>query len=348
MLTAAAARHIHLEGPVSCTRMKKNQSKSSATEEAEVPPIIRLKRVKSFTKVVTECGDRLNDGLITIPDHKPVWLSLKAKDRSPRYLIEEILKAGGNFCGEIGYQPSPNGNAICDGGTGFQGGVPFRNLDDAFSYLAQYFEVDWCEEENPAKPGAVNTNRKSAPTSVSKSGASSASSASLSCVTQHLANLLSKEPKKESDFDEFYEDLKKCWKPRFSGILGTYCHLPRSWPNHPGVYVVHNLRAGNLYDGILYVGMTGKLTRLGSRMMGKLKFRPTRWDPYSFETGGFSYGYNRSDGTYGTTVSAADYKVDCFEFDETGLSAPSFLEASILQAYALAGPKRLPPANNAF
>jgi hypothetical protein len=328
--------------------MKKNQSKSSATEEAEVPPIIRLKRVKSFIKVVTECGDRLNDGLITIPNHKPVWLSLKAEDCSPRYLINEILEAGGNFCGEIGYQPSPNENAICDGGTGFQGGVPFRNLDDAFSYLAQYFEVKWCEEENPAKPAAVNTNRKSAPTSVSKSGASSASSASLSCVTHHLATLLSEESKKKSDFCEFYDKLRDCWKGRIREIDGKHGHLGSAWPNYPGVYVVHDLRAVNLYDGILYVGMTGKLTRLGSQMMGKLKFRPTRWDPYSFEKGGFSYGYNRSDGTYRTTVNADKYKVDCFEFDETGLSAPSFLEASILQAYALAGPNRLPPANNAF
>lgn len=326
--------------------MIKNQSASSAT--AKSPRIIKLQRVKSFIRVVDDCGDKLNNGLITIPDHKPVWLSLKAHGRSPSYLIGEILAAGGNFCVEIGYQPSPTGRAICDGGTGYQGGVPFRNLDDAFIYLAQYFEVVWCEEENPAKPGAVNTNRKSAPTSVSKSGASSPSSASLSCVTQHLATLLSKEPKKESDFDEFYDKLRECWKGRIRKIDGKHGHLGSAWSNYPGVYVVHDLRACNLYDGILYVGMTGKLTRLSSKMTGKLNLRPTRWDPYSFKIYGFAYGYNRNLKTYGYTVKEADYKVDCFEFDETGLSAPSFLEASILQAYALAGPNRLPPANNAF
>jgi hypothetical protein len=311
---------------------------------------VRLKEIKTFIKVVDECGDKKNNGLITMRKRKPVWLSLKLPNRSPSYLIGEIKAAGGDFLGEIGYKPSVEGKAICDSGTGYEGGVPFSNLDEAFDYLARFFNVQWCDGREP-KAGEREANASThagASASVSPSGVSTTPSAPLSCVASLLATLLSKSPPTTFDFCQCYLALQKCLGHRSVQFKGAGAHLESSWPNHPGVYVVHDLQKKDLYDGIIYVGMTGKLTRLSAQMTGKLKFRPRRWDPYSFQNGSFAYGFNRRKRTYTQTILAGNYRVDCFIFDSSGLEAPCFLEAVLLQAYALVGKSRLPPANNAF
>lgn len=321
--------------------MKKEKMPTNLT--VMQPRTIWLKQNDSYIRIIDSCDSHSNVGLITSVQNAPVWLSLKSKEaRSPRHLIGEIEKAGGDFCKETGYSASERGNAIRDGGTGYQGGIQFSNLEDSFSYLAQYFDVRWCD----APPESENKFTQEKSPSGSPTDAASVSSSSLSEVASHLATLLSHRKPTQEEFSRFYEELNKCC-PSVE-VKGADAHLETSWPRRPGVYVVHDLRVNDLYGQILYVGMTGKLTRVGSEMKGRLKFRPRRWDPYCFMEVGFFYGYKRKDNAYQHDVDAKNYKVVCFEFDEKGLSAPSFLEALILQAYAVAGPNRLPPANNAF
>jgi hypothetical protein len=325
---------------------KKLHEKSSDTSNPR--STIHLEARETYIKVVGACGTRNNDGIITLEGNEPVWLSLKLTHRSPRYLIGEIEAAGGDFCNEIGYQASLDGKAIGDSGVGFQGGVPFRNLEEALDYLQQYFDVKWCDGDTDSKKSKSARIRGDVTSTGNSGRLSLANSSSLSCVAALLATLLAKQVRSADDFAAFYKDLKECLKKSHFQVPGKDAHTGSAWSDHPGVYVVRKTQAENLHDGILYAGMTGKITREETGMTAKLRFRPLRWDPYRFTEKGFSFKYDRKAGTYGTTVGPANFIVDCFAFDPSGLAAPSFLEAAILQAYALTGTNRLPPANNAF
>lgn len=98
----------------------------------------------SFVKVIDTCDATRNNAVIS-RTRRVVWLSLKLPNRSPSYLIGEIVAAGGDFINEPGYECSLEGAALGVGsGTGFAGGVSFPSIDHAVSYLEQYFVVDRC------------------------------------------------------------------------------------------------------------------------------------------------------------------------------------------------------------
>jgi hypothetical protein len=304
---------------------------------------IWLQRNKTFIKIVDICGSKENNGLITFPLRKPVWLSLKIAGHSPRFLIGEIGACGGNFYQEIGYQASATRRAICNGGTSYEGGIPFPTIDDACNYLAQYFDVRWCDTSTSKVAKKVDY-----PDSVKPSSNFTPLEKSLASIATHLSDLLSKRSPSKSDFAKFYTLIWSAFGGAATVVSGRHAHLENSWSAHPGVYVVRKKNETDLYDSILYVGMTGKLSRRANTMSGRLDLRPYRWDPYRFGSQGYHYGYDRKSRKYDTLIANTDYDVDCFTFDASALAAPSFLEAVLLQTYAVCGPNRLPPANNAF
>jgi hypothetical protein len=311
----------------------------------------------AFIKITDHCGQRQNNGVITLPSESPAWLSLKKKKKSgasPSYLIDEIAGQRGNFTGHPSYKPSPNGNAISLAGSGYEGGVQFLSVDDAIDYLAQYFNVVWCDGA-AAPTGAAEGKPKR------KQNTGSALSPcnwpkTLSDASDLFRNHASGASPAPASFNDFYDKLRSAFQHtgRLDVILGTDAHMGEKWLNHPGVYVVRaseNTPVGGFYSSILYVGMTGKLSRRSISMPGRLSLRPQRLDPYRFSDTGFSYGHNRTTKNYGAHIPAAQFEVDCFVFDATAAAAPAFLEALILQAYALCATDhslRLPPANNAF
>ncbi len=107
-------------------------------------PIIYLEEgPKAFIKIVNVCGDG-NDGMIC--KHKIPHIWLKNKNASPRYLIGEILKAGGSFATEVSYTVAPGGVPNCGvGGSNYAGGVRFDSIAAAVKYLKQYFDVKACK-----------------------------------------------------------------------------------------------------------------------------------------------------------------------------------------------------------
>ena len=305
--------------------------------------IIWLQRNRTFIKIMDCCGSKYNNGLITFPQRKPVWLSLKLAGHSPSFLIGEIGACGGNFYHEIGYQASATGHAICNGGTSYEGGVPFPTIEDACNYLAQYFDVRWCN----ALPSKIVEN-VDVPDSMKPLSTVTRLEISLADVATLLSKLLSKPCRSKSEFAQFYKSIRSSFGAAATVVSGSCAHLENSWPAHPGVYVVRNTIQADLYDSILYVGMTGKLSRRANIMPGRLDLRPYRWDPYRFNSMGYHYNYDRKSRKYGAMMAKINYNVDCFTFDASALAAPSFLESVLLQAYAVCGPNRLPPANNAF
>lgn len=98
---------------------------------------------KGFLKIVDQCGNRRNDGMICF-NHVHIWL--KNDLASPRYLIREIADAGGNFEAG-GFIPLGVGyaNCPCVGGTNYQGGRLFDSVEDAIKYLKNYFTVLACQ-----------------------------------------------------------------------------------------------------------------------------------------------------------------------------------------------------------
>jgi hypothetical protein len=97
---------------------------------------------KAFLKIVDQCGNRRNDGMICYV-HGHIWL--KNDQASPRYLIGEIHAAGGDFTG-LGFisLPNPDFNTPCTGGTNYEGGRLFESVETAIRYLKQYFIVRAC------------------------------------------------------------------------------------------------------------------------------------------------------------------------------------------------------------
>jgi len=97
---------------------------------------------KAFLKIVDQCGNRRNDGMIC---YKHVHIWLKNYLASPRYLIGEISGVGGNF-ESAGFITVGDGHATypCVGGTKYQGGRLFESVETAIKYLKQYFIVRAC------------------------------------------------------------------------------------------------------------------------------------------------------------------------------------------------------------
>jgi hypothetical protein len=311
--------------------------------------VVWLEQNNSFIKIIDNCGDRLNNGLITVTKAKPVWLSLKKKGRSPNFLIGEIAAAGGDFLKQIGYESSRTGHAICDGGTGYEGGVPFEALDDALTYLAQYFDLRWCgEQSEEISPGNKSELECTVCKTTSHSGAVSENAHPFFCASLLLAHFSHHSSVPLHQFDNFYKGIKKCFGARSIVVKGEVAHSSANWPKKPGVYVVRDTRTREVYHSIVYVGMTGKLTHAATHIPGRLSKRPLRWNPYAFKKDGFHYGYRDKSKTYTHRLACCDYVVDCFVLDPRALAAPSFLESLILQAYSFVGLNRLPPANNAF
>jgi hypothetical protein len=98
---------------------------------------------RAFLKIVEQCGNRRNDGMICY-GHGHIWL--KNNQASPRYLIREIREAGGDFTGP-GFIPLPNPdfNNPCTGGPNYEGGRLFESLENAIRYLKRHFTVLACD-----------------------------------------------------------------------------------------------------------------------------------------------------------------------------------------------------------
>ena len=230
------------------------------------------------------------------------------------------------------------------------------SVGDAIDYLAQYFNVVWCHgAESPTEAAEGKPKPKQNTGSALSPCHWPKTLSDASDLFRNHASGASPAPDPAS-FNDFYEKLRSVFKQRglLAEIRGADAHVGKNWLNHPGVYVVRaseNTPADGFYSSILYVGMTGKLSRTSISMPGRLSLRPLRLDPYRLSDTGFSYGYNRSTEECGAHIPAAQIEVDCFVFDATAAAAPAFLEALILQAYALCATDhslRLPPANNAF
>lgn len=98
---------------------------------------------EDFLKIVDQCGNRRNDGMIC---YKHVHIWLKNYLASPRYLIGEIADAGGNFeSNGIIALGGVHANYPCVGGTNYQCGRLFNSVEDAIKYLKKYFTVIACE-----------------------------------------------------------------------------------------------------------------------------------------------------------------------------------------------------------
>ena len=95
---------------------------------------------KAFLKIVDQCGNHYNDGMIC-NSHGHIWL--KNDQASPRYLIREIRSAGGEFTA-LGFIPLPTGRPKCTGGPNYEGGRLFESVENAIRYLKEYFIVLAC------------------------------------------------------------------------------------------------------------------------------------------------------------------------------------------------------------
>jgi hypothetical protein len=311
---------------------------------------IYLTTNESFIKITEHCGQSENNGVIT--NRRPSWLSLKAKGESPSYLIDDIAFRGGNFTGHPSYRSSPTGAPSALSGRGYAGGVKFLSVNDAINYLKRYFNVVWCHGAAAPTGAAAGTPKQNTGSALNPCDWPK----TLSDASDSFRNHASGASPAPASFNDFYAELRSCFQHmgRLEVIPGADAHIGKKWPHHPGVYVVRasgNPPADGFYSSILYVGMTGKLSRTSPSLKGTLRARPGRLDPYRFWNEGFSHGYDRAEKSYGTHILAEQFEVDCFLFDATAAAAPAFLEALILQAYALCATDpslRLPPANNAF
>ncbi len=125
------------------TELPSSRKPAPSNESQVGRPLVQLEEgPKAFIKVVDACGGG-NDGMICL--HKKTYLWLKNQNASPRYLIGEILGAGGDFTAESNYTDAPGGVPNCGvGGSNYQGGVWFYSDVDAVRYLKRFFSVMAC------------------------------------------------------------------------------------------------------------------------------------------------------------------------------------------------------------
>lgn len=153
---------------------------------------------------------------------------------------------------------------------------------------------------------------------------------------------------------------------RFSRIaVPTARDVATAWPSGRGVYVVRWARASSFLESILYIGMTGKLTKKeqgiessGSGFAGRID----RYTPYCYSSTGrfsdhFEFGPMAAGDSvlelprerrYEHHVPLSETITDCFLLHGVEREvAPSFLEAILLQMY-FRQMATLPAGNNAF
>ena len=321
------------------------------------PIYLKYTNELSYIRIINGCShERENLGAISLrrKASSQVWLSLKQPTPDRRYLIDEIGLEGGSFTTEPGYLNVHGGGAIGIGGSGYQGGVPFESLDRAIEYLQLHFPIEWCEDASGGRIRSRESIEKTPILPVStKTTEQCFTGRELISEAAALFSKLAADPHPQA-FDLFYNKILSAFntRTRLIKVRGEDSYNRIVWPVDPGVYVVRKRRVENAsHAAIIYVGMTGKLSRTAGTIPGRLSSRPGRSDPYSFDRRGFHYKYNRATGTYPTSIPSGDFDVDCFLFDGAGTSAPTFLESLLLQAYAActAGASdRLPPANKQF
>ena len=119
-------------------------NKTSHPGRAANDPIFIQEGPKTFLKIVNQCGNHENDGLICLVHRRHCKVWLKNAGGSPRYLIDEIRAAGGNFTDVAeGYERAVDEHT-CVGGTNYQGGRAFASVEAAIKYLKTYFIVHGC------------------------------------------------------------------------------------------------------------------------------------------------------------------------------------------------------------
>lgn len=172
----------------------------------------------------------------------------------------------------------------------------------------------------------------------------------------------------EGAVESGYENLVACLRQagRFCRIESTTAlGVAAAWPTGFGVYVVRKANVESVLESILYIGMTGKITRReGVTVPGGTGFagRINRYTPYCYTSDGpfcdyFEFGPKASgDGIlnmppedrYEHRFPLSETVTDCFLL--TGIEkevSPSFLEAILLQLY-FRQTETLPIGNNAF
>jgi len=163
-----------------------------------------------------------------------------------------------------------------------------------------------------------------------------------------------------------YESLVKEFESKGNFKLLKGQESSFDWPHSSGVYAVWDV--SSIRRVLLYVGMTGKYSRVGSEVVfntGVLSKRSQRWTPYRFcesKMDGdlrytFRFGPKLSNtnaqasikydsDAYGNTVRYENIEIDCFIIEANDSKyTPTLVEAMILADQIKKG-NSLPPANN--
>ncbi len=165
-------------------------------------------------------------------------------------------------------------------------------------------------------------------------------------------------------FDNFISKLKK----EFSARDGFYSFIPKNkiiWPDGYGVYTIWKKTMN--YENLVYVGLTGGLTRKEGKIIynrGSFKSRSHRYSPYRFCQSKkdikyfltFRYGPKYKDtnkqaknkygeDSYKETISYDDLLIVTFDLSKLDAYTPASLESLILTNY-FKEEGDLPPANN--
>ena len=107
-------------------------------------PIYLKEKHRYALTIKARCGSRWNLGAICY-NHARLDLQ-NMKCRGGRYLIGEIVVSGIDFTSLPGYLPAINGATHCWSGSAYEGGVPFKTIGAAVSFLKKYFPVYACPE----------------------------------------------------------------------------------------------------------------------------------------------------------------------------------------------------------
>ena len=166
-------------------------------------------------------------------------------------------------------------------------------------------------------------------------------------------------------FDDFISKLKK----DFSASDGFYSFIPGKkniiWPDGYGVYTIWKKTMN--YENLVYVGLTGGLTRKEGKIIlnkGSFKSRSYRSSPYRFcqskkdkkylHTFRYSPKYKDTNkqaknkygkDSYDQSISYNDLLIATFDLSKLDTHTPASLESLILTNY-FKEEGDLPPANN--
>lgn len=173
---------------------------------------------------------------------------------------------------------------------------------------------------------------------------------------------------KKARFIQDYKSLVRIFTSENNFIEIDCGEKKIEWPKKSGVYVIWR-NTDNSFDNLIYVGMTGKFSRLNDQEVifnsGDFTKRKARYTPYKFCESpkdadylfSFRYGpleknsskqqkIQYQDNAYRNTIPYREILIHCFLISEDHKEyTPELLEKLILTKY-LKSSDNLPPANN--